>query len=228
MELLRLAFFSFALMLLALSVQAQQPVPQVQPPLDSAATENPKIVRLREKIVIARTRVANAEARMRSADSLIAAGRTKQDSIGFEVKEIEKERKIIERDHFNEIKPLERALQKAKDKETFNSTRNEIKRVETKFKADLKAWDSKYKAALKGHEVGQKMITKGDENMKRAKTMKKEADDALREVEKELSDAIKAHEEAVKEAAEKAKTQQEKEAAREAKAQEKAPNANNK
>lgn len=189
----------------AIAAVAQEPLP---------STESPKVIRLREKIVGIQARVASAEARVRSADSLIAAGKVLQDSTTFEVKEIEKERKIIERDHFNEIKPLERALQKAKDKETFNKTRNEIKAVETKFKTDIKAWDARYKNALKQHENGQKMSARGEENLKRARTMKKEADDALREAEKELADAIRQQQEAEAEKAkaddEKAKTDDEK------------------
>ena len=98
MRICRYTFALIALVLMAISAQAQQPAQQPQSQADTAKAENPKIVRLKEKIVLCQAKVAAAEARMRSADSLIAAGRSMQDSVTFEVKEIEKERKIIERD----------------------------------------------------------------------------------------------------------------------------------
>lgn len=169
--------------------------------LSGLSQESSKIKRFEERLAAANLKLEKAEAKVYSADSLIEVGEDLQAEMTVEIKEIEKERKIIERDHFNEIRPLEKQL-RTKDRDVYNETREDIKTAEAKFKSDIKAWDSKYKSALKKYENGQKIINKGEENMKKARQEKKEAQKAVKEAKEELEREIERAEEEERSAAE--------------------------
>lgn len=162
--------------------------------LNGISQEVSKIKKFEERLASANLKLEKAEAKVYSADSLIEVGEDIQAEMTVEIKEIEKERKILERDHFNEIRPLEKQL-RTKDRDVYNETREAIITAESKFKSDIKAWDSKYKNALKKYENGQKVINKGEENMKKAREAKKEAQKAVKEAQEELEREIEREEE---------------------------------
>lgn len=144
-----------------------------------------KIKRLEDKIANAKEKLERAEAKVASADSLIQAGEDLREQMSDEIRNVEKERKILERDHFNEIRPLEKQM-RTDDKELFNKTKNEIKEIETKYKAAIKSWDAKYKSVIKEYESGGRMIDKGNELKKKAKDTRKEAERGVKEAENDL------------------------------------------
>ncbi|MDD2277760.1 MAG: hypothetical protein PHD06_05110 [Bacteroidales bacterium] len=157
-----------------------------------AQEADPKIARLIEKVDAAQKKMADADALIFSADSLIEAGGRMVRQAEADLKSLAQERRDIERDLFNAQKPLERQL-RSKDKEEVKQAKTKLKEVENENKTAMRDWDSRYKLLLKEYDSGNKLVSKGKANLKKAKDRKKDFDKVLKSAEKDLADAKKAN-----------------------------------
>lgn len=130
-----------------------------------------KIAQAEVALQKAKENLVKAERKVTIADSLIDAGMQAQIEGKDELREQERELKMLEREFKANSKALNKRL-KTDDEVEFMTAQKELKEVEAKYKADLKANDVKAKFALKKE-------TKGAANYQKGKTQKKPAEEGL-------------------------------------------------
>lgn len=108
----------------------------------------------------AQNNLAKAEKAAALSDSLVETGTQNITDGKSEVKQIEAERKALDKEYAVAVKPLNKQLG-SKDKETVTQAKAELKAIDTKYKADLKALDMRFKEATKKMTAGEMSLTKG-------------------------------------------------------------------
>lgn len=130
-----------------------------------------KIAQTEAALQKAKDNLVKAERKVTIADSLVDVGMQAQIDGKDELKDQERELKMLEREFKANTKALNKRL-KTDDEVEFMTAQKELKEVEAKYKADLKANDSKAKSALKKE-------TKGGANYEKGKSQKKPAEEGL-------------------------------------------------
>lgn len=130
-----------------------------------------KIAQTEAALQKAKENLVKAERKVTIADSLIDVGMQAQIEGKDELREQERELKMLEREYKANSKALNKQL-KTDDEVEFMKAQKELKELDSKYKADLKANDIKAKFALKKE-------TKGVANYQKGKTQKKPAEEGL-------------------------------------------------
>lgn len=155
-----------------------------------AEEEDPKVIKMQERVNLAQARHDANYAAIESADSLLRVGNEIQKNAANEIVSLKNERKSIDRAFIKEHKPLEKNLN-SKDKETVKETKLEITKITKEYKLTVKNWDTRHRAAMKELNNGEKIITRGKNNKKKAKLKLKESGTKLKEAEKILNNTLK-------------------------------------
>jgi hypothetical protein len=155
-----------------------------------ANDQDPKILKIQERVDQAEARHNSNYAAKISADSLVRVGDEIQKTAAIEIVLLNSERKNIDRAFVKVHKPLEKQL-KSKDKETVKEAKIEINGIVKEYKTTVKEWDIRHRAAMKELNNGQKIITRGKNNLKKAKIKHKESGKKLKEAEKVLDKTMK-------------------------------------
>ena len=154
---------------LLLSFLAAPMYSQTPTPADKKAAE---LKKLETSLNVAKAKVALNEKQVNTADSLIETGTRLVDESKTELKNLDAEKKKLDKEYASSKKPLEKSVT-SKDKEEAASAKTDLKNLDTKYKVDAKALDTKIKEATKKSTTGTADINKG-------KMSKKTASDALK------------------------------------------------
>lgn len=146
----------------------------VTPVLSQVQTDKKaaELKKLETGVASANARVVMNERKLAIADSLITTGNKQIAESKTETKEIEAERKKLDKDHTTRQKSLTK-LSNSKDKGESTSARADLKALEIQYKSDSKALDIRAKDATK-------KLTTGNSNLAKGKAGKKSAQDALK------------------------------------------------
>ncbi|MDP4210850.1 MAG: hypothetical protein Q8928_18730 [Bacteroidota bacterium] len=129
----------------------------------------------------AKAGLAMAEKQAAAADSLLSVGPDMIKEGNATLKEVDAERAAKAKEYKLQTKPLNKRLG-SKDKDDATDAKNELKKIDAQFKADMKALDKKEKDA-------EKKITTGENNKIKGKMNKKTSAEKLKNAQAKFDDA---------------------------------------
>lgn len=136
---------------------------------------------LNKGVVVARAKVAVNEKKVAAADSVINFGSNLTDEATKEIKEVEAERRRLDKEYGARQKTLLK-LSASKDRAESGRARADLKALTIKYRSDIKALTNRSKEATK-------KLTRGDAALKKGKAARQSAAYALKVSKAALKDA---------------------------------------